>query len=239
MKTFLEAEWRNLILANYAIDPKLLQDFLPFGTELDFWQDTCYVSLVGFRFLNTKVLGIKFPFHVNFTEVNLRFYVRHQAADGEWRRGVVFISEIVPLPAITFIANTLYNENYSTKQMRHKWLKDNQLKINYEWKYQGKWHQLSANSALPAEAIATDSEAEFITEHYWGYAKINDHKTMQYQVEHPRWQVHPVQDFDIDVDFKSLYGNNFAILNQQQPRSVFLAEGSEIQVKQGGKIETK
>lgn len=237
MKTFLEAEWQNLILANYAVDPAILQPFLPAGTELDLWEDTCYVSLVGFRFLNTKVLGIKFPFHVNFTEVNLRFYVKHHAADGEWRRGVVFISEIVPLLAITFIANTLYNENYSTKQMRHKWLKNNLLNVAYEWKHHYKWHQLSARGALEPTEMPEGSEAAFITEHYWGYAKINAQKTMQYQVEHPRWRVHELRDFTINVDFKSLYGDAFAILNEQAPRSVFLAEGSAIQVKKGQKIE--
>lgn len=238
MKTFLEAEWRNLILANYAVDPAILQPYLPAGTELDFWQNTCYVSLVGFRFLHTKVLNVAFPFHRNFTEVNLRFYVKHQAEVGEWRRGVVFISEIVPLPAITFIANTLYNENYRTKQMRHKWLKNKYLNIIYEWRHYHKWHQLAATGDLEPSEMRRGSEAEFITEHYWGYAKINNKKTMQYQVEHPSWRVHEVRDFKIDVDFKTLYGDAFAILNQQEPRSVFLAEGSEIKVKQGGKIET-
>ena len=231
MNTFLEAEWRNLILANYAIDPQLLQNFLPFGTEIDFWQGTCYVSLVGFRFLNTKVRGLKIPFHIHFTEVNLRFYVRHLSADGEWRRGVVFLSEIVPKPAITLVANTLYKENYHTKPMRHLWSKTaTDLRVRYEWKHRGRWHQLLASGALQADTLATDSEAAFITEHYWGYAKINDHKTMQYQVQHPSWRIHPVKDFTVDADFKSLYGDAFASLNQQQPRSVFLAEGSEIKV---------
>lgn len=236
MKTFLEAEWRNLILANYIVDPKILYPYLPYGTEIDVWQNNCYVSLVGFRFLNTKILGWKIPFHVNFTEVNLRFYVRHQAEDGEWRRGVVFISEIVPKPAITLVANTLYNENYTTKPMRYQWSKTEKLKVGYEWKHRSKWHRILATGATKPEAIPVGSEAEFITEHYWGYAKMNPHKTMQYQVEHPRWQVHPVQDFVIDVDFKSLYGDVFAFLNAQQPLSVFLAEGSEVAVIKGEKM---
>jgi uncharacterized protein YqjF (DUF2071 family) len=44
--------------------------------------------MVGFVFKDTRVLGIKWPFHVNFEEVNLRFYVRH--FDGkEWKGGCI------------------------------------------------------------------------------------------------------------------------------------------------------
>lgn len=116
--SFLKAEWRKLALANYIIDQKLLVKYLPAGTELDLWNGNCYVSLVGFMFVNTKLLGIKIPFHTNFEEVNLRFYVK-RFDQGEWKRGVVFIKEIVPKPALTFVANTVYNENYETLPMEH------------------------------------------------------------------------------------------------------------------------
>ena len=44
----------------------------------------CYVSLVGFMFKNTRLLNIPIPFHTDFEEVNLRFYVKH--FDGnEWK----------------------------------------------------------------------------------------------------------------------------------------------------------
>src|SRR5688500_2284903 len=112
-KVFLEAEWRKLAMANYCVDKKILAKYLPYDTEIDIWEDKCYVSLVGFMFLNTKLKGIKIPFHSNFEEVNLRFYVRHKCT-GEWKRGVVFIKEIVPLPTLTFVANTIYKENYET-----------------------------------------------------------------------------------------------------------------------------
>ena len=86
--SFLKAEWRKLILANYKVEPELLKPYLPYGTELDLWQDSCYLSLVGFMFVNTKIKGVKIPFHVNFEEVNLRFYVKRYD-NGEWKRGVV------------------------------------------------------------------------------------------------------------------------------------------------------
>ncbi len=229
--SFLKAEWRKLALANYAIPPTKLKPYLPMGTELDLWQGNCYVSLVGFKFVNTRVLGIKVPFHVNFEEVNLRFYVKRYEA-GEWKRGVVFIKEIVPKAAITFVANTLYKENYETLPMKHLWDENKEEQIvAYEWLKNKKWNKFSIRAAKASTTISPASETEFITEHYWGYAKINNKKTNEYEVTHPKWNTYEVLDYEIDVDFSAVYGPSFAFLNNQQPTSVMLAEGSEITVE--------
>src|SRR5258706_3792006 len=160
--TFLQAEWRKLAMANYAVDQNLLQPFLPNKTGIDLRIGTCYVSLVGFMFLNTRVKGIKIPFHANFEEVNLRFYVRYNDS-GEWKRGVVFIKEIVPKPALTFVANTIYKENYETMPMVHSWnMVNNSLHVEYKWKKE-RWNSLVViTSGLPIK-IETGSEEEFIT----------------------------------------------------------------------------
>lgn len=229
--TFLQAEWRKLVMANYAIDKNLLEPFIPNKTEIDLWNGSCYVSLVGFMFLNTKIKGIKIPFHTNFEEVNLRFYVRYNDK-GEWKRGVVFIKEIVPKPALTFVANSIYKENYETMPMAHSWKTDGgTLQVNYQWK-KNNWNSLTVlTSDLPVR-IEAGSEEEFITEHYWGYTKIKG-KTSEYGVEHPKWEVYKTKDYSIDVDFTDVYGKAFGFLKSEKPHSVFLAEGSEIKVKSG------
>jgi uncharacterized protein YqjF (DUF2071 family) len=234
MNVFLSAEWRKLAIVNYEVDPSLLQSYLPYKTELDFWNGTCYVSLVGFMFLNTKLKGIKIPFHSDFEEVNLRFYVRyHDAGTKERKRGVVFIKEIVPKPALTFVANTIYKENYQTMPMRHSWTKkNNELNIEYSWKCT-RWNTLRVIAEADAISIREGSEEEFITEHYWGYTKISDSKSSEYQVEHPRWDVYPVKDAFVDVDFGEVYNERFKMLINQKPKSVFLAEGSVINVRSG------
>jgi uncharacterized protein YqjF (DUF2071 family) len=230
--SFLTAEWRRLALANYEIDPKLLQPFLPYRTELDFWNDTCYVSLVGFLFKNTKMLGLKIPFHVDFEEVNLRFYVKYRE-DGEWKRGVVFVKEIVPKAAITFVANNLYQEHYQTLRMKHHWEEgDDGMVTRYEWRLDGEWYSFEVKSEAKLISIEAGSEAEFITEHYWGYTKIKPEKTYEYQVTHPKWDQYPVTDYKLSVDYGKVYGEPFGVLNQLKPKSVFLAEGSSITVEQ-------
>jgi uncharacterized protein len=229
--SFLNAEWRKLALANYEIDASILLPYLPYKTEIDTWNNRCYISLVGFMFKNTKMLGLKIPFHINFEEVNLRFYVKYNDR-GEWKRGVVFIKEIVPKPAITFVANTLYKEHYETLPMKHSWnIGPKEQIITYEWRKKGVWQKFSVVTDILQLPISTGSEAEFITEHYWGYSKIKKDKTFEYEVTHPKWKQYKVSDYKIAVDFGLTYGADFNFLNDLKPTSVMLAEGSEITVE--------
>ncbi|MDW3645761.1 MAG: DUF2071 domain-containing protein [Bacteroidia bacterium] len=229
--SFLQAEWRKLALANYVIDPEILKDLVPAKTELDLWDGKCYVSLVGFKFVNTRLLGIPIPFHTHFEEVNLRFYVKHFDGD-QWKRGVVFVKEIVPKPMLTFVANTVYKEHYQTLPMRYLWEEDKAgRKIVYEWKSEGEWQKFETIAEYAPSEIGANSEAEFITEHYWGYTKVNARKSFEYQVTHPRWEQYKVKSHKIDVDFGKVYGERFSFINQLEPVSVMLAEGSEITVE--------
>jgi uncharacterized protein YqjF (DUF2071 family) len=170
MSTFLTAEWRKLIMAQYEVAPASLAPWLPPGVELDLYQNRCYVSLVGFLFDRVRVLGLPIPFHTRFEEVNLRFYVARTEPDGTRKRGVVFIREFVPRAAITLIANSLYEEPYATFPMRYTIASTpGMLTVNYSWRHQQTWHSLAVEVDPTPQPIELNSEEEFITEHYWGY----------------------------------------------------------------------
>ncbi len=233
---FLSAAWRNLAMANYEIAPKMLEHLIPKGTEIDLWNNTCYVSLVGFMFENTKVLGISIPFHRNFEEVNLRFYVRYKA-ENEWRRAVVFVKEIVPKPMITLVANTVYGEHYQTLPMKHEINSGlDKLQVEYYWKFKNEWNHFKVMANPDEKPILIGSEEEFITEHYWGYTQLKNNRTSQYQVEHPRWNFYEVENYDINCNAKELYGAVFGECMSQKPLSVFLAKGSDVVVRKAGTI---
>ena len=235
-KIFLTAEWQNLVMANYAVNPKYLQSHVPYGTELDLWEGKCYVSLVGFMFKNVKIKGLPIPFHRHFEEVNLRFYVRYND-NGEWKRGVAFISEIVPKTAITFVANTIYGENYSTLPMKHRWEeRANDRLIEYSWKTKEGWNDLRVTTAKDSMPLVEGSEEQFITEHYWGYAANGANKTTEYQVEHPSWRIFPVKDYQINYLPTKFYGEYFDNVVRQKPDSIFMAEGSEVIVRDGKRL---
>lgn len=229
--SFLTAEWNDLAMFNYEINPEILENYIPKGTELDLWNGKCYLSLIGFMFENVKVLGIKVPFHVNFEEVNLRFYVKRYE-NNKWKRGVVFIKEIVPKHAITIVANTIYNEHYQTLKMRNSRTENETSKtFQYEWLKDSKWNSISMTTEKTAIPIELNSEAEFITEHYFGYTNYNKTKSIEYAVSHPRWEQLKVMESAIDVDFESVYGKDFKFLKDLKPTSEFLALGSKISIE--------
>lgn len=230
MKTFLKARWENLIMANYAVDPAILQPYLPHGVELDFFEGKTYVTLVGFMFKNTRIFGLPIPFLGTFEEVNLRFYVKRTDETGI-KRGVVFINESVPFKPVAWLANWLYKEHYIAIPTKNKIeLGTDAKSVEYQWKINSRWNSLQVNASTMGAEMQEGSVEEFIYEHYYGYTRIDANKTDEYRVNHPKWQVNSVSNYKIDCDFAAMYGAEFAYLAEQLPDSVFIAEGSEISV---------
>jgi uncharacterized protein len=235
---FLTAQWRYLVMLNYEVEPLVLSNLIPAGTELDRWNGKTFISIVGFRFLKTRVLNLPLPFHRNFDEVNLRYYVRRDSVEGA-RHGVAFIKEIVPRAAIAWVARTIYNENYIALPMRHRIAPPTETEqgaIVYEWKHRGRWNRMAVQTNEPAYLPDQNSEETFITEHYWGYARQRDGSTVEYEVEHPRWNVWRASEIELDCDAASIYGEQFAQFMKGEPSSAFVADGSGVIVRRGRKL---
>lgn len=232
-RAFLTAEWRYLLMLNYDVDPAVLHALVPRHTELDLFEGRAIASVVGFRFLRTRLLGIPIPLHRSFDEVNLRFYVRHRTPDGEVRRGVVFVRELVPRLAIALTARLAYNEPYRAVRMRStapaKPVEAPGL-VSYSWRAGRRWQQLAATTNGSATLPSPVSEDAFITEHYWGYTRQRDGGTVEYEVSHPRWRVWRASDPLLDADVPRLYGSSFARALAAPPASSFIAEGSAVTV---------
>jgi uncharacterized protein len=237
-KVFLTAKWRHLAMLNHEIEPAVLAPLVPQGTELDSFGGKTFVSIVAFLFLDARVGGISIPFHRNFEEVNLRFYVRRKVNDG-WRRGVVFIKEIVPKKAIAFVAGKFYNENYVALPMSHRIDKvgEEVHSVTYAWRFNQRENILKLAVQGPAQPLVDGSVQEFITEHYWGYAKQRDGSTMEYRVEHPRWRVWEAKNMEFDCQVADLYGERLGQFLSQPPASGFLADGSEVKVCHGIRLQ--
>lgn len=226
----LRGEWRKLVMLHYPVNPDVLLPYLPYKTSLETWNDRHYISIVGFLFTHFQVNGIPLPFHQHFVEINLRFYVRHQQQE-EWKRGVVFIKEFVDKPIITFGANQLFNQHYHTVPVRHQFIAAaDKLAISYEWKNKG-WHSVQLECANEGVAIQADSMEEYFTDQAWGFARVNERKTLEYRVDHIRWHVYDTRSFMASIDFAANYGPSFAFLQNKEPEYAFMAEGSAIELK--------
>lgn len=234
MRKFLTAKWHDLIMANYEVEPSLLEPRVPPGTDLDLHDGKCFVSLVGFMFLDTRVMGFLIPLHVNFEEVNLRFYVRRET-DGEVRRGVVFIKEIVPRAAIATVARIVYGEPYERWSMSN--FRDDKT-VSYTWQKGDCSNTLGVERGKSLGVPGIDSHGEFIIEHYWGYTKRGPNRTDEYKVEHPKWKLFSAENPRIEVDCAATYGKQFGFLTNAAPYSVLLAEGSDIAVYKGETVNS-
>ena len=224
-------------MLNYEVDPALLEPRVPPGTVLDAFRGRTYVSLVGFRFRQTRLFGsLAVPFHADFDEVNLRFYVRRREGN-EDRRGVVFIAELVPRWAIAKIARLVYGENYTCLPMKHHLDMEGLTKTaEYQWQVNGEWCKLRAEaSGMPAHPEEGSAE-QFITEHYWGYSAQRSGRCLEYHVSHPPWRVWAATAAGFEGDARALYGAELAGILQRRPDSAFLAEGSPVIVYAGREI---
>ncbi len=238
---FLEAEWRHLALLNYEIDPLVLAPLVPAGTVLDTWEGRCLVSVVGFMFLNSRIKGVPIPFHSSFEEVNLRFYVKREVK-GEVRRAVTFIREFVPKSAVSAVARLVYNENYETVPMEHRFVgPDDQTaeagSLRYSWGHPPMRSVMEIGWDAPLSEMSAGSEEEFIAEHYWGYSVQRDGGTVEYEVKHPQWMVARAHEARLTCNVADVYGAEFVDALATEPSSAFYASGSLVSVFPGVKVE--
>lgn len=227
--TFLKANWENLIMANYEVEPSILKSYIPKGVELDFYKYKTYISLVGFMFKKTSLFGVPIPLFGSFEEINLRFYVR-KIEGKKIKKGVVFVNETVPFKIVALLANKLYKEHYISIPTKNNINIGVHKYINYEWKMKDKWNSISVQSDTNKYKIEPSSMEEFIFERYFGFTKLSSNSTQEYGIHHPKWMTNKILNKKIDCDFGLMYGDAFSSLNYQAPSSIFIAEGSQVSV---------
>lgn len=232
-RPFLTAQWRWLAILDFEVDPALLAPLVPPGTVLDLWRGRCLVSVVGFRFLDTRLLGIPIPGHRDFDEVNLRFYVRRELGDGTSRRGVTFVRELVPRRAIALVARAAYNEPYLALPMRSvapRGRTEHPGQLHYAWHTSRGWSRLTATARGEPAMIDPASHAGFVAEHYWGYTRQRNGGTIEYEVRHPRWRAWRAEDARLDADVGGVYGREWITVLSRPPVSALVVDGSEVTV---------
>lgn len=227
-RVFLTAQWRDLIIASYSVDPGLLEPRLPGGLELDLFEGRAVCSLVGFMFLDTRVVGVRWPGYRDFPEINLRFYVRER---GGGRRGVVFVRELVRSRVVAQIARRVYNEPYVRARIGSDIGEvGDERRVQYTFGLRGGVGRMRVGSDAESEIPAEGSAEHWFKEHQWGYGMSRSGRTLRYEVRHPWWACHRVREHEIDVDWGPIYGPRWAALRDAAPISVAHAAGSPVEV---------
>jgi uncharacterized protein YqjF (DUF2071 family) len=226
---FLKANWENIVMANYEVDPSILKPYLPNGVELDYYKYITYVSLLGFMFKKTRLFEIPIPFFGSFEEVNLRFYVR-RIEGKKVKKGVVFINETVPFKIVALLANKLYKEHYISIPTKNSTIISDNKNIVYEWKKNEQWNSLTVNTETTQQKIESNSIEEFIFERYFGFTKLDKDNSQEYRIAHPKWMTNKILNYNIKCDFGAMYGAPFAHLTNKTPDSIIQAEGSAVTI---------
>lgn len=240
----LTARWTELVLLNFRVPVEVVARLAPAGTEPDLHAGDAYISVVGFRFQSVRIFGMPVPGHTRFDEINLRYYVK-RVVDGEVRRGVVFVREIVPRRAVAIVANRLYNEKYVTRPMRScLTMAGSALQtgdtVEYGWGSGGgrkkcSWNRVGARVATRPELPEAGSLEEFIVEHYWGYVRARDGTTREYRVVHPTWRVARADEVIWECDAVRTYDSPLDRY-LETPVNAVIADGSAVGVFRGRRV---
>ena len=241
-RPFLTAEWRDFLMLSYEVDPRILAPHIPEGTELDLWRDGAYVSVVGFVFARPRLFGIPVPLHAEFAEVNLRFYVR-RLVNGAWRRGVVFLRELVARRAVALVARLGFGERFGRVPMTYAIDRDAvsadgpPRRVEYAWTHRRRVNRMAAATAEPPHPPESDSLDEFVVEHYWAYTATRRGPALEYLVTHPSWSIAAADSAEFDCDVAAQYGDSFAPFLRGEPAAAFWTNGSPVRVFRGRRIE--
>lgn len=228
-RPFLTARWTNLAIVTYPAPPALLEERVPPGLELETRAGDAFVSLVAFDFRDTRVWGVPWPGYRNFAELNLRYYVRR----GE-KRGVVFVREFVRPRLVAWLARVLYNEPYAVAALETQ-VRDTPERLTMELRltYAGSVHAVAVTGRKPGAVPGHTSDEHFFKEHRWGFGVNRRGRTIRYEVDHPLWQVYPVESHRVEMDWAAVYGPEWGVMAGRRPCSVMLASGSTVALYRG------
>lgn len=226
-------------MLSYEIDPEVLIPRVPQGLSLDLWEGKCLISIIGLQFRGIRMRGIPVPFYGSYPEINLRFYVRREV-QGQWRRGVVFVQQIVPHRMVALVARRAYRERFVAMPVRHS-VETSKCggqvqRVSYRWRHHGEWGRMSVGRLGAMERARPGSMEEFVAEHYWGYNAQPDGSTLEYGVARPQWLIRQATDLTLEGDIARLFGAAIAASLSGPALSAFWAEGSPVALQRGVRL---
>ncbi len=226
-RPFVEAHLVNLAFFTYQVPDDLLKPYVPRGCVLDKFRGASYVTLVAFDFEETRVAGWRVPMHVEFPQVSLQFYVRH---DG--RRGVCFIREFAPRLGVSLVAGRVFNEPYAAVPMTTMTERtDTEQRFSRSFRVGDQIHRVVAAVSPDLPTLPRpESEETWIKEHEWCFGSNREGRAIVYRVAHPQWLVWHVNWYSVSVDFGAAFGEKWRFLSKESATHVMVAEGSAVKI---------
>jgi hypothetical protein len=239
MSVFLKATWQNLIQLVYTAPIDEVQTLLPEGLTPEIFDGKAHIILSALEFRQTRVKGLKIPFHVHFPEINLRIPVRKQGVTG-----VYFLRQYVPKHCIAVVAKRIYHEAYEAYPMEFLvqhvpdadegtsimechcklWKKEDTLDIQVYAVEPENYIPVDENH--PPEPAVGD--ADFIT----GFGTNDKQEIIEYRIEHRKQEFFEVREWSIRGDLTKIFDDCIPKGISEMPIHVSFSHGQAVKITQ-------
>lgn len=223
MKQFLSSTWKNTFIVTWEIEPELLLEHLPHKIGLYTENGKAFLSFVVYNFENTKVKGIKMPFHVSFPEMDLRYYVKHNNS-----LGVAFIQHIVPRYCISLWAKRIFNENYITLPMDYSFQETETSKVLHYKVWKDK-KMFSLDFLSNKEFVESTFSLYNQVQYGFGVDKYGNSTKFKFDKLNNFHSLSTL-DYAINLDYSALFGRKWAFLNELSPIDVTALNDNKVRI---------
>lgn len=221
-RSLFSAEWQKLCFVTFGVDPAALAPRLPPGLSLEHVDHQALVTLTFWQARYPKVLGIKPLDELSSVELAFRYLVREGA-----RRGVVTLQENSSSTMVAVATRSLFNEpaRHTGMELREQ---DSSEGRSLEYCAEGGAARVFVRAEKAASEPEHESLAHLVAHRPFAYSVTKDGELLRRDLEFPVWRSYAVRDYEVDIDFARLYGEEWAWLRGLEPLAVTLSEGSEV-----------
>jgi hypothetical protein len=232
-RLLLACQWREAVLVNYEIDPKVLQPLVPPGTQLDLYESAGLITLIARR--STGIAPHGWPrLTRSFNEVLLRFYVKRTTLDTT-RHGVCVIRQFVSRRGPTWLMARLLDWPIRRLPIERKTRGFGAVDMSvlpaaeFRWRLGGQWNHVRASARSTRSRPQPGTKEHFVLTPTFAYS-ARGCKLGEYCVHLAPSAVWDASSASVECDFSELFGSHFQRRLGRRPTSVFLIRGNEVKV---------
>ena len=227
-KCIMKQEWQNLLFLHWSIPVKTIRHLIPEELEIDTYDNSAWIGIIPFQMRNLRPSFLfPIPSISNFTEVNLRTYVK----DKYNRKGVWFFSLDTHNSFGNWVAQTFFHLNYRFAQTEflNTQTQLNTCKFSFpETQYPEQtlsWEH-SEHTFMPSKS--PESLEFFLTERYRLFSYNNKRNSLltgtlshdSYKLNRPKLLKYTTDLFASNgIDFSNVY-----------PESILACKGTKVKV---------
>lgn len=214
----LHMEWRDVLFANWSVEPEVVAPHVPDSVSLDTYDGRAWLSILPFVNVDVRPAWLPAGTGIRIPEVNLRTYVTR-----EGRPAIYFfnldVSDLLTVVGARFTHFLPYfyasidyegidHEGIDHESIDYEVGDDGRVRFEHRRRHRGaRPARFVAEYGPDGEAFEAEpgSLAEFLTERHRYYTESPSGELRYADVRHPRWSLHPA---DVTIEENTLFRSN-------------------------------